>query len=184
MTELFQIHDNIVDKEMMQLYYKWTMDSNSWFFGRQATLEDNRFWGQKLYERPGAGHFFVEYLEKKFKTVSSINFVTNSAALNGQTSNQQGGWHTDMDYTPTGEPNTSPPEKFLTLLYYVNPTWDDPRGSTILKTPDDKDLEIKFVPGRIAVFPSSWRHYGDCPAQDNLLRITCALKLEIIEDKV
>jgi hypothetical protein len=179
MTHLFQIYDNAIDKEMVQLFYNWTMDSSSWFFGRRANPDDMRFWGQKLYEYPGPKHFFVEYLETKFRTLSGINFITNSAALNGQTSGQQGGWHTDMDYDLELNPNNDPPSEFLTLLYYVNPTWDDPRGSTIFEAPDGKEREIKFVPGRIAVFPSNWRHYGDCPENSNLLRITCALKLEI-----
>ena len=181
MTNLFRIYDNVVDLEMIQLFYAWTMESGNWFFGRRANLNDMRFWGQKLYESPGPKHFFVDYLELRIRAISGLNFVVNSAALNGQTCGQQGGWHIDMDYTPDGSENNSASDSFLTLLYYVNPTWDDPRGSTVFKYPDGKEDEIKFVPGRIAIFPSSWKHYGDCPEQGNLLRITCALKLQLIK---
>ena len=182
MTELFQIYDNVVDKELINLFYKYTLESNAWAFGRRANPNDMQFWGQQLYEHPGPQNFFVNYLEQKFRSLTNIHFITNSAYLNGQTSNQQGGWHTDISYDSSGEPVPFPINNFLTLIYYVNSSWDDKRGSTILKKSDGTDIEVQFVPGRILVFPSNWQHYGDCPEQSNLLRITCALKLQIIKD--
>jgi hypothetical protein len=182
MTRSFEIYDNLVDKEMSELFYNFTMESKNWFYGRAATVGDTRFWGQVLYANPGPRNFFVDYIEAKFKAVSNLNCVVQTADLNGQTSGQPGGFHRDVHTHGRVDSSGVPfADRFLTLIYYVNSTWDDPRGSTILERPGGIREEVKFVPGRILVFPSAWLHYGDCPESNDLLRITCALKLEILE---
>jgi hypothetical protein len=181
MAQSFQIYDNLVDKEMVELFYNYTMESKNWFYGRSAAVGDARFWGQVLYANPGPRNFFVDYLEAKFKTVTDSPFVIQTADINGQTSGQPGGYHRDVHTHGRVDSNgVAFADRFITLIYYVNSTWDDPRGSTMLEKPGGIKEEVKFVPGRILTFPSAWLHYGDCPESNDLLRITCALKLELI----
>lgn len=173
---LFQIHDNLFDEEFIKLVHSYCKDMPHWFYGRVAAPNNaSTFWGCALWEEGMERIFFLEYIYAKFTKASGLKFRMRNAALNGQTSNQFGGWHTDV----YDNENTSP-EKLLTLLYYVNPEWNDPRGSTWFRLPNGQEQEVKYVPGRVLCFPSSWHHYGDCPEQNNLLRISLAFKLELI----
>lgn len=171
------IYDNLIDRDMINLIYKTCTESTNWFYGRTGVKGTNKFWGSFLYH-PNLNanrSFIVDYLKERLETASGITPLNvRFGTLNGQTSNQQAAWHNDSG----GDLNN---DRLITLLYYVNPTWDDSRGSTIIRQPDGEVKEIKFVPGRIVCFPSSWEHYGDCPEQHNLLRITCGIKLEILE---
>lgn len=176
MPEQFQIYDNLFDEEFIQLTNSYCKDSPHWFYGRIAAPDKSAtFWGSALWEEGMEKKFFLEYIYAKVTKASGIKFRLRNVALNGQTSNQFGGWHTDI-YTN----ERLHPKRLLTMIYYVNSTWDDPKGSTWLKLVDGTEHEIKFVPGRVAIFPSSMLHYGDCPEQNNLLRISLAFKLELI----
>lgn len=175
-NNLFQIHDDLFDEEFIKLVYSYCKDMPHWFYGRIAAPDKSAtFWGSALWEEGMERMFFLEYIYAKFTKASGLRFRMRNAALNGQTSRQYGGWHTDIY-----ENERYTPDRLLTLLYYVNSEWTDPKGSTFFKLPSGEEKEVKFVPGRILCFPSAWQHYGDCPEQDNLLRISLAFKLELI----
>ena len=40
--------------------------------------------------------------------------------------------------------------------------------------------KINFEPGKVVCFPSKYQHFGAPPSNDNVLRITCALKLNLL----
>jgi hypothetical protein len=173
------IYDNLVDQNMIKLIYKTCIESKTWFYGRSGKKNTTKFWGSFLYNPKlnTERSFIVDYLKERLETISGITPLNvRFGTLNGQTSNQKAAWHPDT----VGDDD---PDRLLTMIYYVNPTWNDNRGSTMIRLPNGEVKEIKFVPGRIICFPSYWEHYGDCPEQDDLLRITCAIKLEILKKK-
>jgi hypothetical protein len=67
-----------------------------------------------------------------------------------------------------------------TLVYYVNKAWNDPTGQTEIRLPDGEIAKINFEPGKVVCFPSKYQHFGAPPSNDNVLRITCALKLNLL----
>lgn len=175
---MYKVFDDLFDEEFIKLTYSYCKDMPHWFYGRIAAPDNSStFWGSALWEEGMERKFFLEYIYAKVTKASGLKFKMRNAALNGQTSNQNGGWHTDI-YSN----ESCPSHQLLTMVYYVNDIWDDPKGSTWLKMPDGKEEEVKFVPGRVVVFPSQMLHYGDCPESNNLLRISLAFKLELMRD--
>lgn len=170
------IEDGIFDQEFIDLFYDFCVTNNNWFYGRKSSInKETLLWGSILWEPGMYKNFFVEYIFKKFSNKFKINSDILSCVLNGQTYGQDGDWHIDL-YT-----NDDNIDNKYTLLYYVNNIWNDESGSTIIKLDDGvKEYKIDFVPGRLLFFPSKFLHKAEGPKSKNLLRITCAFKLELI----
>lgn len=169
------IDDELFDKTFIKLFNNFCVSGNHWFYGRKSSLnKENLIWGSVLWEPGDYKNFFVEYILGKFLEKYQLKAEMLSCVLNGQTAGQSTTWHVDLY---SGDQNID--DKF-TLLYYVNEAWDDPSGDTVIRSDDSREHKIKFVPGRVAMFPSRLQHYAESPAKSNVLRVTCAYKLRMI----
>jgi hypothetical protein len=169
--------DDLFDQTFIDLFHDFCVTNAHWEYGRKSALDrENLIWGSVLWEPGIYRNFFVEYIFKKFSETYNIKAEVLSCVLNGQTSGQDTTWHVDLYDDDLDIDN-----KF-TLIYYVNSTWEDQSGSTVLRLDSNTQSEhkINFVPGRVLFFPSGLQHYAESPKLDNLLRITCAYKLKII----
>jgi hypothetical protein len=168
------IEDDLFDQDFIETFHDFSTSSNHWFFGRKGDIsKSNMIWGSILYEKGDYRNFMTEYIFRRFTNKYNINADILSCVLNGQTKGQSTTWHVDIYENDTFF------EKKYTLLYYVNRSWDDSGGSTIIRFPDRQEEKILFTPGRVIFFPSVYQHYAESPESENLLRITCAYKLEL-----
>jgi hypothetical protein len=169
------VRDNLFDETFIKLFYDFCITENHWFYGRKSALNrDNLIWGSILWEPGDYRNFFVEYIFRKFLNDQNLNAEILSCVLNGQTKGQHTTWHVDLYDSDVDDIDNK-----YTLIYYVNSHWNESTGSTKIKV-QDKEEKIDFVPGRVALFPSSLQHCAEAPEAENLLRITCAYKLKII----
>lgn len=169
------VDDNLFDEAFIEIFDDYCTESVPWTYGRKSALnKDNLIWGSTLYEQGGHRNFFAEYILAKFSKKHQLQFEMMSCVLNGQTKDQQTCWHVDL-YSEAFDI-----DKKYTLVYYVNKRWDDSSGQTEIKLPDGQITVINFVPGKVVCFPSKYQHFGAPPYSNNVLRITCALKLTLL----
>jgi hypothetical protein len=170
------VEDGLFDQEFIDLFYDFCATHDNWYYGRKSSInKETLIWGSILWEPGTYRNFFVEYIFKKFSNKFNVQADVLSCVLNGQTSGQDGDWHVDL------YDNDNNIDNKYTLLYYVNSIWNDDSGSTLIRLEDGvTEHIINFVPGRILFFPSRFQHRADGPKSKNLLRITCAYKLELI----
>lgn len=172
---MYIVDNELFDETFIEMFDNYCAESIPWFYGRKSALnKDNLIWGSTLYEQDGPHNFFAEYILAKFSKKYQMQFEMLSCVLNGQTKDQQTSWHVDLysgDYDIDNK---------YTLVYYVNKAWNDPTGQTEIRLPDGEIAKINFEPGKVVCFPSKYQHFGAPPSNDNVLRITCALKLNLL----
>lgn len=167
------VKDNLFDETFIEIFHEYCISNNHWFYGRKSALnKENLIWGAILWEPGDFKNFFVEYIFKKFTKMHNIDAEILSCVLNGQTCGQETTWHVDLY-------DNIDVDSMYTLIYYVNPEWDDNSGSTLIKLDHHNTQKVNFIPGRVAFFPSKLQHRAEYPTKENTLRVTCAFKLKL-----
>lgn len=97
--------------------------------------------------------------------------------VNGATANQAAGrFHVD-----TVPPYYGPDFPTITAILYTSPMWDVQwGGETVIKTPDETYSYCTYIPNNLAIFPSTWEHYGSSPNEAcPVLRTSLGFRFEV-----
>lgn len=166
---MFEIYNDILDKETQLEFYKFFTTSSGWSYDGFSIEPTQRFWQYRLDDNP----LFTETLFEHIEQITNKKFTLIRVYANGQTHGQCGSVHTDSN---------SPSE--YTFLYYLNPTWlPEWGGGTVFLMPGQDIQTCPFISNRGILFKANIPHVGLDPSSHfRGLRITIAYKLKLKEN--
>jgi len=146
---IIEIYDDVFPQHLRH-YHILFVENSKYQLGTTSTLiqsQKNKTFFQSRYSEEDIENFNFnhEVFEKKFENYSiGQSWVLASSPLSTYY------YHTDRNNNSNG----------LTLLYYVNTTWDKEWGGETLFTNDYGECEIavQFKPGRVVIFDSLIEH--------------------------
>ncbi len=177
------ITDNFIDKQDMEDFYFYFRDKVKWeFTGSGRSLQDWRLWHYLLYHHLKKGCHFKKGLETKLKgyadkIMSNYGFSEfynldrcHASAYPYGTVHEI---HNDYDHLHTS----------LTLMFYLNSTWDIQWGGETVILDSNKTEIIKSItpkPGRVLIFDGGLQHCARPLVRNfNDLRLVVAFKYSI-----
>ena len=164
------VKDDFFKADLCNLIAKGA-EAYQWRYWRAVTDDpaDRKSFVNILWTNSSENNFFYmlwKLMQKEFPSLHRYSCYRIIA--NGQVKGQNIDWHTDH-----GD---------KTALYYPiawKPEWG---GSTSFKI-GDVEREIQYKQNRLIIFDANVLHYGCCPVVENILRISIAFNLRVINDK-
>ena len=127
--------------------------NRNWYFGNGSTTGDGtKFWGGN--DRNDIVLFDAAcYLKYKLQKVLKKSLRPVMAHVNGQTSGQEGGFHTDHTL-----------QNVWSLVLFTNYHWNTQWGGEFCCLCPDKEYRFfPYIPNTGVLIPATWFHKGAAP---------------------
>jgi Rps23 Pro-64 3,4-dihydroxylase Tpa1-like proline 4-hydroxylase len=179
-NEIYKIQNFLSVSEIKGLnhlsnHYPWTFDAVT---DHEKVNNFRLFWNKDFWQSSlGQCKEIEQCFRIKLEDYFNIKLKTCRLYLNGQAHGQCGSVHKDVEEDTT-------PEKYITLIYYMNEIWKPEYGGFTVIEDNTKHIHIVYPePNSAVIFNSRLNHVGleptiHCTDQ----RVTLAHKMKILKE--